>query len=291
MSAAKQKGDLLEHAVHQIEKALIASYPQLAGQDVTIEPKKIFRIDGIRQEADLWITANPGTHLESYHLIEYKDYSRPVGVGEVDKLAKKRERLGAAKALLIARRFSQDAVLSAKKSRIELATVTDAFWSGITSIRCDGTTHGCHQASLAIHFKSPTARERTGEIHSGSHCVYNGGYCTSADLIEPITLRHLSAIKRAYALFDLEGLHPGHEAFLCEFSPGELFIAGEEVTAIEVRCSYSLEIRHGKITARFSVEGRGGFARFEYPPGTFGLAKPIVELSGATRVPPKSAKI
>ncbi len=290
MSTAKKKGDLLEYAVHQIEKALIASYPQLAGQNVTIEPKKIFKIDGIRQEADLWITANPDTPLESHHLIECKDHNRAVGVGEVDKLAKKRERLGASKALLIARRFSQDAAIAAKKSRVELVTVTDAFWSGVTTIRCAGTTHCCHQASLTIHFVSPTARERTGPINSDATCVYNGAECSIRDVMEPITLRHISTLKRADALFDLEGLHPGHTAFQCEFDPGELFIDGEEVTAIEMRCAYTLEIRHGKITARFSVAGLGGFARFEYPPGTFGLAKPIVEICGATPVPPRNAK-
>lgn len=281
MSTRKEKGDLLEYAVHQIEKALVASYPQLAGQNVIIECKKIFNIAGIRQEADLWITVAPGTHLQAYHLIECKNHSRPIGVAEVDKLAKKRERLGAAEALLIAPRFSKDAIQAAGLFRVKFATVTEAFWPTVTAIDCTGTSHHIHHASLTFHFKNQNAREHIGPINRATACLHHGQPSNVPEIFDHIASQYFLHIHQPRELLKLEGNHSRHVDFSWEFSSGEFYISGEEVLSVDAWCAYTLEVRHGRITARFSVEGRGGFARFEYPPGTFGLEKPAIEILAA----------
>jgi hypothetical protein len=191
MSTPKQKGDLLEYAVHQIEEALIAQYPALAGAEATIERNRIFTVDGVRHEADLWITVAPDTPYETQHLIECKNHKKPVGSGEVHKLAEKKSSLRAAKALLIAREFTRDATNAAKKHGIQLAKVSDDFWSPIDALRCIATSHQCKQALLSLIFFKSDALERTGPINSNTPCQVDGRPTMVGAYIEPLLMRHL----------------------------------------------------------------------------------------------------
>lgn len=287
MGTPKEKGDLLEYAVHKIEETLIASYPSLAGTEATIERNRIFVVDGVRHEADLWVTVSPGTPYETCHLIECKNRAKPVGTDEIDKLANKRARVGAHKALLIARRFTDGAVKLAKRSHIELVRVSEDFWPPLDALQCTATTFYSRHAALTVRFFSPTALERTEPIQVGTPCSFPGGLTTIGAYIEPILHRHLANLVSRDPRTRLDGLHIGKTAFSCTFGPRELTIKGEDVAALVVESEYTIEACQGKLAVRFSVEGRGGFVRMEYPSGTFGLDRPIIEI--LTAAPPAKA--
>lgn len=278
MSTAKQKGDLLEYAVHQIEEALITQYPALAGAEATIERNRIFTVDGVRHEADLWITVAPNTPYETQHLIECKNYKKPVGSGEVHKLAEKKSSLRAAKALLIARQFTRDATNAAKKHGIQLAKVSDDFWSPIDALRCIATSHQCKQALLSLNFYKSDALERTGPINSNTPCQIDGRPTMVGAYIEPLLMHHLGALGSRDPRINLEGQHTGRTEFAYDFDHGEFKIKDEEVARVVVKSEYVLDVSHGKLSVKFSVEGRGGFVRMEYPNGTFGLDRPSIEI-------------
>lgn len=277
MSKAKQKGNELEHAVHKIEETLLASYPSLAGADATLERNRIFTIDGVRHEVDIWITISPGTPYETHHLVECKNHKKAVGTDEVDKLVAKRNRLGAHKALIVARSFTRDAVAVAKAERIELAEVSDDFWPPLDAFRSSVVGYQREATWFTVCAVDQTSISRMGNLDHQTPIIVNRSPATIATYIEPALNRHLTDLANRDARARLEGLHRGRTGFTVFFGSGEATIHGEEVTRIVVEYDYILDVVHGKISARFNVKGRGGFVRMDYPPGTTGLKAPSTE--------------
>lgn len=273
MSKPKDKGNSLEYAAHQIETVLLKSFPQLAGESATIERNKIITVGGIRHEADLWITVASGTPYEAYHIVECKNWKDPVGTGEIDKLQQKRLRVGASKALLIACSFTADAQRMAESDGIQLLNASEELWPSIAKIMAIGTElefREGHKNQIVAHFRN----SGDSVISDRELCCYRGTK-VSLDELAGSFVRGRPKVQSRLAL---EGVHRDQDAFMCEFDLGELIIDQKDVAQLSVDCAYTLFVHHAKVTVKFSVEGRGGFLRLEYPQGAFGNQRTEIEI-------------
>lgn len=294
MSKAKDKGDELEHAVHKIEETLLASYPALAGSEATIERNRIIVVDGVRCEADLWITISPGTPYTTYHLVECKNHKKSVGAEEVDKLAVKRDRLRAHKALLVARSLTRDAWAAARNQQVDVAEISDDSWSPLDALRMSAVGFQRESVWFTVCAVDQAAIRRMGNLDHMTPIVVARVPTTLASYIEPQLNRHLTDRANRDPRAQLEGLHRGKLGFEVIFGPCEATIRGEEVTRIVVEYEYILDVVHGRISARFNVKGRGGYVRMDYPPNATGLKPPSTEFAmivrGASSDAPKASQ-
>ncbi len=284
MSKPKDKGNLLEYAAHQIEAVLLESFPQLSGESASVERNKIITVGGIRHEADLWITVAAGTPYEAYHIIECKNWKDPVGTGEIDKLQQKRMRVGASKALLIAPRFTTDARKLAESIGIQLYAASEEIWPSIATIMAIGTElefREGYKNQIAAHF-----RDSEDSIISDTELCYFKGIPIPLDELAASFVRNRSKVQ---SRLKLEGVHRDQDAFTCEFDLGELIIDKKDVAQLSIDCAYTLFVHHAKLTVKFSVEGRGGFLRLEYPQGAFGNQSTEIEI--VTLDKPKNPKL
>jgi hypothetical protein len=279
MASPNEKGNALEYGVHCIEEAMHRNVPGLKGSNAVIERNKIIVKDGVSHEIDLWVRVNPETICETSHVLECKNWNRPVGTDEVFKLAGKMKALNAASGTIIAREFTSDAEALAKTERcLSLHCFADNFWSPLDSLQCAATTHAVDNANLTVQFRNPSPDNTTTFDHQTSVCRCGGQITGLQGFLSPLIDRHIRAIQAHDPRSRLEGEHAGHAQFGYEFDSGEFFINDHEVAHLTVSLDYTVSVRHARIAVKFDVEHRGGFIRMEYPPGTFGHKDVALEI-------------
>jgi hypothetical protein len=171
MASSNEKGNALEYAVHCIEEAMHRNVPGLKGSNATIERNKIIVKNGVSHEIDLWVCVNPGTIYETTHILECKNWQRPVGTDEVFKLGGKMKALNAASGTIIAREFTSDAEALATTERcLALHCFADNFWSPLDSLQCAATTHAVDSANLSVQFRNPSPDNPTTFDHRMAVC-------------------------------------------------------------------------------------------------------------------------
>jgi hypothetical protein len=116
---SNQKGNVLESAVLAIEQAILRSVPTAAGQNQTIESRKLVNVDGVRHEIDVYVTVNFAHGYCAIFIFECKNWAQPVGKNEIIVFSEKIAAIGAAYGYFVARSFTSDARAQAEKdSRI-----------------------------------------------------------------------------------------------------------------------------------------------------------------------------
>ena len=285
MSTAKEKGDLLEYAVHRIEEVMMESVPGLQGTHATVERNKRFPRGNATYEVDLWVTLSPDTPYSTHHLLECKNWKDPVGQDVILGVKTKRDLLGAAKAIIIARDFTKAAVSSADELGITLTRVSDDFISPIDALQWVFTTHEPQHTTMSVQFRGDVPSSALNLDYHGSICRWDGRIGRLSDLIWPKIEQHFSLLKRKDPRDALEGLHFGKTEFRYTHERGELFINEAEVAHYTIRMDYVVEIRHALLDIKFNVNGHGGFYRHVPPPGLLGgdnlsieiVAKPVAD--------------
>src|SRR5712691_2164301 len=72
----QEKGNALENAVHAIEMVILRTNPATKDATITIEPKKIVVVDGVKHEIDIYITIDLGHGYKSVFIFECKNTPR-----------------------------------------------------------------------------------------------------------------------------------------------------------------------------------------------------------------------
>lgn len=125
MNSSKKKGDELEAAVRAIESAILRAVPGLEEGTFEIVGNKIIKVDGVRHEIDVYVTASLAVGYESVFIFECKNWRRTVGKNELIVFSEKIAVSGAQRGFFVASKFSRDAKNQAKKDqRIQLLTGT-----------------------------------------------------------------------------------------------------------------------------------------------------------------------
>lgn len=277
------KGRLLEYAIARIEEHLLEKDPSLRGTNGKVEKNKIVTVDGVRHEVDVWIVVNSGSHLETTHIIEAKNWKGAVGTDEVSKLKVKRDEVRAASATLVARRFSRDARNLASKERITLLEASEdlAPTNIELSIYSSRVESGCATITFSDATKIPSSVS-----FSESICTYRGQQFQLGALIDRLVEQEVAAQSRTDPRNNLGGMFTGRLKAPIVFTGGELLVADCEVSVITLELDYSVNITLPAATWRIGVEKKGGLVKFQYPDGTLGYKNLTVDLVTGPKVHP-----
>lgn len=109
MSDPNTKGRALEAAVHAIEHLILLS-SGVPPEKLTITPRKRLHMNGAMHEFDLWVEVTAAPGYSCLVVIECKNWEASVGKSEVMLLSAKASLAGAARAFLVAKDFTRDAV-------------------------------------------------------------------------------------------------------------------------------------------------------------------------------------
>lgn len=259
------KGKDLEYAVRRIEESILAHNPSFAGSSTTIEQNKIINVGGSHHEIDLWMVLHPGTHHEFIHIVECKNWKKPVGIKEVLALAGKREEVSAHAASLIATKVSSDARLLAKKHRIKVALVTEfPLWEIAAPLISHKTEGG--EISVTYRYRDPEAPTK---LALDEECDVDGQSMPLSKVVASMIGAHLQKTTGEDPRRNLPGTHTGSTSFQYQIRPGRFFVGGREIATIAATVQYSAEIHFPTIKLKLAIQGRGGICKLEYPPGAY----------------------
>src|SRR5258707_7903089 len=113
MDTPKDKGDALENAVAAIEEVILQSSAGL-GRKPIVEKKKIIRVDGVRHEIDVYVTADLAPGYKSIFIFECKNWKEAVDKNAIIIFSKKIEVSHATSGCFVAKSYTSDAVSQAK---------------------------------------------------------------------------------------------------------------------------------------------------------------------------------
>lgn len=266
MSNRKEKDGGLEHAVHQIEGLILRQDPDLQDIEARIERNRWFDINGVSFEIDVLVTIGTGA-AQYYHIIECKNWQRPVGTKEISHLDMKRRQLGARRTTLIARTVTDSARNLAVQSDIAIVPHSEAFVS--LEINAPVFSTQAESGTISVNFYSPEGPK----IHLSDRtvpCVFRNSLVLFDTIVSDAVQRAMAAAEASDPRRWLPGMHTGTAWFQETYCPGELILVGQSVAMMGSAFHYSARIVYPAIVTKFGVKDRGGLIRAEYPPGTIG---------------------
>src|SRR5689334_9001677 len=84
MSTSQEKGDALETAVAAIEELILQTSPASAAKPI-VEKKKIIRVNGVRNEIDVYVAIDSADGYRSVYIFECKNWQDAVGKDQIDR--------------------------------------------------------------------------------------------------------------------------------------------------------------------------------------------------------------
>ena len=275
MSKPKDKGDALEHAVLQIEELILRQDPSLQDMEARIEQNQWFDIKGVRFEVDVLVTIGSGASQYS-HIIECKNWQRPVGVKEVSHLDMKRRLLSARHTTLIAQKVTAPAKNLSALHGIVILPHSEEFVP--LEINAPVSSTKAETGTIAITFYKPSDGPNIQLDALIETCVFRNNVILLETLTSDIVQRTMNATETNDVRRWLPGLHTGHARFYEIYRPGELIVTGKNVAVISCEFAYSASIVYPAVVTKFGVKDRGGLIRAEYPSGTFGVENLALEI-------------
>jgi len=121
-----EKGHVLEIAVHAIETVFLASSPSLRGQPFEIDRRKIFAVDDVHHEIDVFVKVGAAKGYESVFIFECKNWESPVGKNDLIVFSEKIDVAVAQRGYFVAKEFTKDArAQAARDPRVTLLYATE----------------------------------------------------------------------------------------------------------------------------------------------------------------------
>ena len=263
----QQKGDYLEDAVRLIEQTILSSKPALKDFPFLIETKKIFIVDGVRHEIDVYVEIDMGHGYNSIFIFECKNWKDPVGKNEIIIFSEKVKAIKAQKGYFVTSKFTKDAINQASQdNRIELLEVNDdnsillSFPDFHTIERRDFHANanfikrGTKEGDLnykPLMLDTCTAKLNGKEINLAEYLNKN-----SVKIIDD-RLLHEPTYKLSEGIYDYE-----YNATL-NFEPSTLMVNDVDIERIELRISFPLRVNRPKIKYMFDVDSRGMVITYE----------------------------
>lgn len=265
--APQQKGNYLEDAVRLIEQTILASKPGLKDFPFFIEAKKIFVVDGVRHEIDVYVEIDMGHGYNSIYIFECKNWEKPVGKNEIIIFSEKVKATKAQKGYFVTAKFTQDAINQASQdNRIELLEVTNDN-SILLSFPDFHTIERRDFHANASFIKRGT---KEGVINSKPltldtcNAKLNG---EKVDLTEYLNKNSIKIIddgllqEPTYKL--AEGIYDYEYNATLNFEPNTLIVNDVDIERIELSITFPLRVNRPKIKYMFDVGSRGKVISYE----------------------------
>jgi hypothetical protein len=269
---SQEIGNALEDAVRLIEQTILKSTAKDA--TVTIEPKKVITVDGVKHEIDLFITIDFGKGYTAIYIFECKNWIKGVGKNSIIVFSEKINVTKAQKGYFIAKRFGKHAVSQAKQdNRIELLTASTELDMLPTLIT---TFHIVHENSpyTELSFKIVTNDPRKLDGHTNTDEIRvrlkneELSYLEFAQLIHDIVKNEVMNHEPTEKFS--EGFYPYDKTRTFTYQPGELFVDGLECRELETHVTWEAQVIYPKIVSQFDIQTRGRVVTQEFdnlPPG------------------------
>jgi len=260
------KGKALENAVSTIERFILLHTPEFTQSDIKFYKNKIFIIDGVKHEVDLYVEINPNTQYSSFFLFECKNWKKPIGKNEVISFSEKIKKIKAQKGIFVAKSFSKFAIAQAiLDPRMELVNFSNdldisQFPPGIHFTY----TYKEKNISGLFDFESKSKAKKTKLDTNSSNISYNQ------------TKESLKAFLQKYAKMVVDGtIHrnenklsegdnklSGAREFICDaIIDGDL-----KVEKVLVKVDFTVFYKILPITSQYTIEKRGRIYHYEKPP-------------------------
>lgn len=256
---ARDVGAELEEAVKGIEVALLAMNPAVQTANYRVETRKVFVVDGVRHEVDVYVQIDLGAGYDTVVLFECKNWEhKAVGKNEVIILSEKVKALAASKGYLVARAFTRDARAQAKQDkRLSLLRASDTapIWPRLEYVHVLGRDRGDYHADVT--FIAPAGTLANTSLPSNGTVMANGECYPSIEqfigpLVENASVERLAVEPTHELLPGSYRLKVSRKLMLDNVTVGGVAVAG-----LYLRVDFGFHIARPAIESVFDVETRG----------------------------------
>lgn len=230
-----------------------------------VETRKVFVIDGVRHEVDVYVKVDLGSGYDTVVLFECKNWRhKSVGKNEVIVFSEKVKALSASKGYLVGRGFSPDAKAQAKQdNRISLLHASDTvpIWPQLEYIHMLGRDRGDYKANVI--FIAPPGADPNSTVPLSGPVKVDGRIFSSIDeFVRPLIEE--SIVERL-------AMEPTHElpagSYRRDVSRKLLFdratVGDVAVAGLHLQIDFGFHIARPAIESVFDVESRGRIYKTE----------------------------
>jgi Restriction endonuclease len=260
-----QKGNKLEKAVELIEHAILKTNPSLKEVTFVFEPKKIFIIDDIRHEIDLYVEIDLGHNYKSVFIFECKNWEEAVGKNEIIVFSEKIKATQAQRGYFIAKSFGKYAIAQAKLDlRIVLLKAGELPFEPFDLSN--------------FHFIAPELKHIDINLGSKSFDPDNSPILNPSELTaelygEPLNfLPYVNELGKSIMQERLDreptgSLSQGTYDYEAEgefdFEEGTLIVNGISIQKLKLGVKFSNAVLKPRLISSFDIESRGRIIQFE----------------------------
>jgi hypothetical protein len=259
---AQIKGDALEKAVQLLETFILGTNPATREATVTIEPKKIVVVNGVKHEIDIYIPIDYGKGYEAIFIFECKNWSKKVDKDEIIVFSKKVEIVHAQKGFFIAKSFTRDAEAQAEQdSRLKLLIATEEL---DTSTRLIVDFHILLNTDIDSHTNFTVRPFKAATLTGETFVIYNNQHFLLKTFNERIRQRLIdSAMRAAPPTNFVDDACSYKITKTVLFQPNELIIEGQECYRLDMTITWKTRIFHPPIVSKFDIKTRGRVITYE----------------------------
>ncbi len=256
---AQEKGDALEKAVQLIEAYILGTNPATKEAIVTIEPKKIVVVNGVRHEIDIYITIDYGRGYKANFIFECKNWKKKVDKDEIIVFSKKIEVVHAQTGYFIAKSFTRDAEAQADQDgRLKLLTATEELDASTPLIADFHILCNTIISSHANFILNPNEIFKLGTLTQESFVRYNSEDLLLRTFNERMRQRIIDDVMNTVPAYTVgEGVCSYNRNQSLVFQPHELVIEGWECYRLDMKVTWESRFIRPPIVSKFDIKTRG----------------------------------
>jgi hypothetical protein len=263
-----EKGNALEQAVAAIEQVILGLEPTARDKKFTFDFKKIFVLQGVRHEVDIYVAVDFAQGYQGKFGFECKNWAKPVGKNEIMIFSGKIAALGLSHGYFVAPSFTEDAKAQAKlDNRLTLLTVTEHDPLLLTGFSSYVVRHRYQNFGVEMFRRDGQPLQLpSGDVQP--QIRYQGTAANFEELLREWTRLHMLEKLRNFAADKPAGDYPFAVDFVREFPTGDLEMEGQDVDKIRIVADGIASIFHRPVVSSFEIKSRGrvvSFAPMEIP--------------------------
>ncbi|SRR5258708_17675058 len=256
---AQIKGDALEKAVQLLEAFILGTNPATKDAIVTIEPKKIVDVNGVKHEIDIYITIDYGKGYKAIYIFECKNWTKKVDKNEIIVFSKKVEVVHAQTGFFIAKSFTRDAEAQAEQDgRLKLLIATEELDTStrlIVDFQILVNTDANSHSTFTLH---PSEIIKPGSYTHESFVSYNNEHHLLKTFNERIRQRLIDETMRSVPPTNFVDDACSYKITkTVVFQPHELIIEGQECYRLDMTVTWKTRIIRPPIVSKFDIKTRG----------------------------------
>ena len=276
MSDPASKGRALESSVRAIESVILHASPALAEKRFRISSNRVFTVEGVRHEIDVYVEVDIAPGYASVFLFECKNWESKVGKNEVIVFSEKVDALRAQRGFFVAKDFTADAIAQAKKdARMEILVAADQatvprpldFFFVEPQVKSTAVTFA---QGAGDNFAARVAIDVDAVVGAnGDFTVRSYAASWAADVVNEDA--------RSFKAHEMpDGEYPREVVATRDFGSSPISVNGLLCMSAIIKVTYSMRVVRPTVVTDFEVKSRG--RAIEFAPVRIGPAEVQVSL-------------